>query len=102
MFLSAYVCTLYFGGSSPLTEGSIPDRISYGLAIAVLIIAAAVMLHMCYYIILRFDHLANKAVREDYGHYYVDLRTGSRAHALYHVIFLLRRVIFVLITVNIQ
>ncbi len=59
------------------------------------------MLHMSYYVILRFDHLANEAVRQDYGHYYVDLKIGSRAQAIYHVIFLLRRVVFVLITVNI-
>ena len=67
------------------------------MAITLLLISVPILLHMCYVVIYNFQYLDDLDMKSSYGHYYVDLNTSHMSQTVYHMVFILRRMFFVLI-----
>ena len=97
IFLSAQICLFPITSVKDEFERSKYDGASIVMAITLLSISVPILLHMCYVVIFNFQYLDDLDMKSSYGHYYVDLNTSHMSQTVYHMIFILRRMFFVLI-----
>ena len=97
LFISAFISLAPMDSFKEEFQSNRPDGWSAILALVVICVTGVILLHMSYIIITYFSHLDDHDIKSSYGHYYVDLKTTHVSQALYHVIFICRRLIFIMI-----
>ena len=71
------------------------DWLSSIFAIFYSLLCFPLLLHQLYVNLFYFPILEEPSMKLAYGHYYVDVKTNSRFKSIMHILFSIRRVIFV-------
>ena len=67
------------------------------VAVTLLACYFPIIARMCWVVLSNFNDLADDEMSENYEHYFVDLDILRRGQVLYHVVFVLRRLLFCVI-----
>ena len=104
-YLEMAICVLVCWGQQ-ITEDFTSGNASDFLSALFLVISALVLGVLPIYIVAKLvqnkDHLHEPETRERYGYLYESLGTQSVLQAIFHVIFVMRRALFVLILVSLE
>lgn len=100
IFLSAY--TEVIKSTVISDEKTNMDGLSLIMAYFAIVITVPFVIHMLYGINEYIEFLEDDDILESLGHYYTDLNIKNRKInvALYHLVFIFRRILFTIIIVN--
>jgi hypothetical protein len=97
LFISCYIGFKSVDSVESELDRNTADGISVITAVTLLGLYFPGIARMCWVVLANFNDLADSDVRDQYEHYYVDLDILRRGQVLYHVVFILRRLLFCVI-----
>jgi hypothetical protein len=97
LFVSTYISLTPIDSFEQEYDQNVFDGLSATFAMILMCVIMPILLHQSFIIFYYYQYLDDKDTKLQYGHYYVDLKTRDGIiTALYHVIFILRRIVFVI------